>query len=77
VVVVAGARDVVAKVVVVKTGALVEVEEREGSMIEVVVGFEKFCSPFSSELEHPDAKSKKSVRRKNFFTERTYSMVYD
>jgi hypothetical protein len=75
--VVVGARVVGVKVVVVKTEAIVEVEEREDSMIEVVVGFEKFCSPFSSESEHPDAKSKKSVRRKNFFTERTYSMVYD
>ena len=74
---VVGARVVGAKVVVVKADAIVEVEEREDSMIEVVVGFEKFCSPFSSEFEHPDAKSKKSVRRKNFFTERTYSMVYD
>ena len=74
---VVGARVVGVKVVVVETGAIVEVEEREDSIIEVVVGIEKFCSSFSSEFEHPDARSKKSVRRKNFFTKRIYSMVYD
>ena len=74
---VVGARVVGAKVVVVEIGAIVEVEEREDSMIEVVVEFEKFCPPFSSEFVHPNAKSKKSARRKNCFTERIYSMVYD
>ena len=74
---VVGARVVGAKVVVVETGVIVEVEERVDSIIEVVVRLEKFCSPFSSEFVHPEARSKKSASRKNFFTERIYSMVYD